>query len=652
MNMELYSVLKSNVNKKPLDIGCGSLTASIKENGTISTINAYHPTKGYLTLSSLETFSNGLWYDSEYVRAYRKRIAGFGEGNRAHGFGFSHNREIQDWHSGYTPEGKLVITYKIDQLNLAITFEAIDASGRATVVQSIEIKNNSTMEQTLPFQIGGIYNLNRCSYGQLTEGGPIQMPEQINDLEIQGNRMSLRNPSLPAQVVMTILEDGQPFDLGTEKRTSNEPIKQLSEYQWKIAPSEVKQLLITYTINTEGEALNDAEWGNDAIFLHLKDISMVDEPLCFIDTSWSHYVIRRNVAYILNCCSVPVQDEQVCVITDHQLLPLSWNRDSYYMMRLLIDVDEHEGILTQAERSKVRETIKGHLLWMFMTAERPSGYWGRAYLTNGYCKDDVYQLDQQCYPLLELCEYYEWTNDKETVVRLLPYLEDTIQEIMKIRHEQYWLFRTGETPADDKVDYPYHFSSQILMWQTLRKLDALNKEIPFTTQKLHEWVQQVQTDCFDHFTIESEGKRMFAYLVDLQGNHTTYHDANDLPTVLAPIWGFCDADDSRWINTMEFAFSTRNIGGYYEGIYGGLGSIHTPHPWPLGDAQQLIYSALINDQDQYTLVIQKLKQLCQWDGLYSEAVHEQSGEVASRHWFSWPGAFISQALLLNKQSNI
>ncbi|NOU99801.1 glycoside hydrolase family 125 protein [Paenibacillus planticolens] len=647
--MKLYSVLKSNENKKPLDIGCGSLTASIKENGTISTMNAFHPMKGYLTLSSLDAFPNDLWYDSEYVRSYRKRIAGRGEGNGTQGFGFFHNREIEDWQGGYTPEGMLVITYKLDQLKVAMTFEAVDNGGRLSLIQNIEVKNGSSMDETFHFQLGGTYNLNRCSYGQLTEGGPIPMPEQINDLELQGHRMSLSNPSLPAQVVMSVRENGRPLEMGANKQKASEPIQYFSEHQWQFTPSEVKQLRITYTMNTAGDDVG--EWDNGLIS-ERKGISVVDEPLHFIDTSWSHYVIRRNLAYILNCCSVPVGGEQVCVITDHQLLPLSWNRDSYYMMKLLIDADAHEGILTQTEKSKVMATLKGHLLWMFMTAERPSGYWGRAYLTNGYCKDDVYQLDQQCYPLLELCEYYEWTKDRETVVRLLPYLEETIQEMMKSRHEKYWLFRTGETPADDKVDYPYHFSSQILMWRTLQKLDDLNKEIPFTTLKLHEWVRQVHTDCLDHFTIESKGKRMFAYLVDLQGNHTTYHDANDLPTILAPIWGFCDADDARWMNTMEFAFSTRNIGGYYEGVYGGLGSIHTPHPWPLGDAQQLIYSGIVNDQDQYALVIKKLQQLCQWDGLFSEAVHEMSGEVASRHWFSWPGAFISQALLLNKQSGI
>jgi uncharacterized protein len=53
-------------------------------------------------------------------------------------------------------------------------------------------------------------------------------------------------------------------------------------------------------------------------------------------------------------------------------------------------------------------------------------------------------------------------------------------------------------------------------------------------------------------------------------------------TALAPLLGFCGADDPIWRATMRFAFSDRNS-AYCPGRFGGLGSRHTPGTWTLGD---------------------------------------------------------------------
>jgi meiotically up-regulated gene 157 (Mug157) protein len=107
----------------------------------------------------------------------------------------------------------------------------------------------------------------------------------------------------------------------------------------------------------------------------------------------------------------------------------------------------------------------------------------------------------------------------------------------------------------------------------------------------------------------------------------------------------CDSNDPVWRHTMEFAFTSANEGGFYDGAYAGLGSVHTPHPWPLGDAQELLFRWLSQDEARRDNVLAKLLRIVQWDGLFSEAVNENTGVVESRHWFSWPGAFISTVLI-------
>jgi hypothetical protein len=45
-------------------------------------------------------------------------------------------------------------------------------------------------------------------------------------------------------------------------------------------------------------------------------------------SSLEHFIIRRNMDYILGCLAVPVSNEHVALMTDHVALPLGWNRDN------------------------------------------------------------------------------------------------------------------------------------------------------------------------------------------------------------------------------------------------------------------------------------------------------------------------------------
>ena len=118
-------------------------------------------------------------------------------------------------------------------------------------------------------------------------------------------------------------------------------------------------------------------------------------------------VIRRGLSYGL-MLAVPV-GETCCILTDHMLLPLSWNRDAYYVASALL-----------RWRAELADVVRRHLLWMFEVAERREGAWGRCYLANGRIKDAAFQLDQQLFPLLELVEYVQHTGDTVTWERLRP----------------------------------------------------------------------------------------------------------------------------------------------------------------------------------------------------------------------------------------
>lgn len=634
-------------NKKPLDLGCGRLSASISTNGDILSLNGYHPQVGFVTLAPIAQFPNDQFYNSDFVRQYRSRLIDLFN-TQGRSFGLRIQGEVQDqaWH--LVERSAPFLRSTLGALVVSSLFLALDVDHYAVLINQVEIHNTGEEEAVFDYDFGGTLSMNRTSYGQITEAGPIPMPPAENALVVRGNHLTVKNRHLPARADIFLFKDSQPLLLSATAKTAASPIDYTYAGKILLAKGETCLLSIVYAL-TSGEQepfIPDSalvgEWIERAKASLPKWKTRHEETADFI--------IQRNIDYILSCCVIPTTDEHTCIVTDHQILPLSWNRDIYYMIQLLFAAERQvahliEDAQQQAWREKVQHVLKGHLLWTFEIAERPHRYWGRAYLTTGYCKDEVFQLDQQCYPLLELCDYVARFHDASLVKRVQSQLNDILMMLLEHRHEQKYLFMTKETPADDHVAHPYHFSSHVLLWWTFHQLAHLNSSVPFTTIDLESWAEQVRRDCLEVFPTSYMGKTIFAYLTDLQEHYQLYHDANDLPTLYAPLWGFCRSDDQVWQQTIQFALSTHNVGGFYPGAFGGIGSVHAPHPWPLGDGQELLYARIQHDSERYEQVLQKLTRIVQWDGLFSESIDAKTGQVATRHWFSWPGAFVSTILL-------
>lgn len=634
-------------NKKPVDLGCGRLSASVSADGQLLSINTYHPQVGFITLTPIEQFPDTQFYQPAFVRDYRRRLIDLAE-QPGHGFGLRVRGEAWRPTLHLLENSAPLMRYHVGTLEITSLFLAGESENFNHLIQQIEISNTGETTAIFPYEFGGTWSLNRCSYAELTEDGPLPMPPLENALEVRANHLSLVNGNLRARADVFLFDNGSPLPLSPARKTVAEPVRYAHHGEIHLKKGEKRELSLVYVLAPSLEeppsiaASQIEEWSYkaQAALFHWKPWE--DETAAFI--------VQRNINYILSCCAVPITDEHICVITDHQLLPLAWNRDAYYMIRLLLAAEQQSERVVEASwqplwREKIQRVSKGHLLWLFETAERPHRYWGRAYLATGYCKDEVLELDEQCYPLLELCEYCNQFGDESLFRRVAPQVNEVLDMLLEHKAEQAWLFRTMETPADDLVKYPYHFSSQIVLWWTLKQLASLQESIPFTTHDLATWAENVRQACLAAFRTEWKGKPVFAYLTDLQGNYQLYCDANDLPTIYAPIWEFCHLHDETWHQTLQFGLSTSNIGGFYPGVFGGLGSVHTSHPWPLGDVQELLYAQMLGDQEHWQRVWQKLRQIVQWDGLFSEAINEATGQVESRHWFSWPGAFLSTVLL-------
>lgn len=323
-------------------------------------------------------------------------------------------------------------------------------------------------------------------------------------------------------------------------------------------------------------------------------------------------------AYVLDCTAVAVGPHEVCLLTDHRILPLSWTRDAYHQAALLL-----------AGGGCGIDVVGDHLRWLWGRCERPGGLWMRSHHATGAVKDPVFQADQQLYPLLELCDYRDATGELPR-----PPGGGDRERWWRVQVDELWaalpvddgLVPTDENPADDRAALPYALSSQILRWQAAARLGLASDPVR------------------GRFTVDGPFGRQWAYEIDGRGAHRFYHDANDLPTALAPLVGFCAPCDPTWCTTMRFAFSHHNA-AYRPGAYGGLGSLHTPGTWTLGDVQEWVVASVLGDAPRATRALERLLAVAGDGGLLPEAYDARTGRAPIRRWFAWPGASLGWLLL-------
>ncbi|MBX3062165.1 MAG: glycoside hydrolase family 125 protein [Anaerolineae bacterium] len=599
------SISLTGQRRKPLDFsdfcadGGLGINGSLDHVGRIIALNNYHPKHGYVTFTSALPFTEADRYDSASVRRYRADLASLD------GIGYTFNLPTRETElellEGVVPRHRLIFA---DNSDASCTTFAL-AGG---VIQIWETQH------IMPRWTGRV-SIQRCAYTQITEGGPLTPVSAKTSIMFQDGILIVHNADLPHAVAIAAFppqklliqeQDGDPINLSISGQVG-------------------RSVLIYGLGETPDEAIAQVQR-----LSQLDAYAVLEHQLRQWRQRWhdipDSLILRRGLSYSL-ALGIPV-GAGVCLFTDHMLLPLSWNRDAYYMALALLH--GHQNTHT---------VVRRHLIWMFEQADRLDGAWGRCYLANGRIKDAAFQLDQQLFPLLELADYVLETDDQSTLERLRPHIRPLIESLLARRYptSSGLLLPTDETPADDPIHFPYHLSSHLLLWRVFNRLHQLDGD-----PQWESLAKETQHSIQRYFVAEHEGVLMFAYATDGQGQYHFYHDANDLPLVLAPLWGLIDSADPVWRETLKFAFSERNMGGYYAGH---LGSVHTRAPWALGDLQALIAADLMNDEVSVARAWNNLKRAAQWDGALPEGYEADSGTVLSRHWFAWPGAAVAWYLL-------
>ena len=570
---------------KPLDVGNGIVSGTLTPGGRWLSLGIAHPVHGRVELTTMDPFT-GSRFDQSEVRAYRESLTD--PKRPSFGFDLLDAAPSVVWLAEDSFPSAIV-----DRPEAHLESTVVAPAGRSGAIQIVRIK--AKVEIRGPTWTSTM-RLGRAEYTQLTAGGAL--PDAHSH-----NRISMHQRSDWPDSLFLV-----------EDRSLGAAATIAATYAEIGAGSEATAILVVALGLEPMATMTEAhELARDAETLLAQDLKERRQLWTGLDLDGpTAHPLRRGVSYAIDCAASRTGDA-TAVLADHQILPLVWTRDAYYVCRALLAVG--------AGDPRTISPVEGFIRWTFDVAERVDGWWPRASLASGKAKDPAFQLDQQLWPLVLIADHARLTGDASLRERYTASCADVIDRLLAAR-EPFGLIATAETPADDPLVQPFHLSSHVLLWRALAAFDhAAAREVRDATQR--------------HFA--SEGRFAYAVAGPDGANARHYHDANDLPTVFAPGWGFCPVDDPRWRATMDFAWSIANQ-GYFAGTLAGLGSVHTPHPWPLGDLQEIVVARATRDPAREQRAKERLTRVETWDGMLPEAYDETSGVVASRHWFAWPAA--------------
>jgi hypothetical protein len=607
---------------KPVDVGTGWQTASFGRDGRWLSLGAAHDRHGYVELSNAPEFDESRRGDPAYVRRHRAGLAEpssaflvaepapggtapmlvLGDGG-PHWFGRDGTHDVTCTRSD---DGRW-----------------IEQRHRLTASSSRPV------ELTLEFH-GGV---RRASFAEITEVAP---PPPVASTSIQrcsGTTLVVIAAELDTTVTIEVLAGGdsdgwRPRDHGARLRATADRLLDVVVRARLAVGDEDQDLARGGRAATIGIGMPDLPAtvptdGSPGLLIPAHAVGVLQR------------IAAGAVRYTLGCCVCRVAPGEAAILTDHRLLPLSWTRDAYFQALLLLAARE-------AVPAAI-DTVADHLRWLWRRARQPAVGWLRAHYANGAVKDPVQQADQQLYPVLELVDFRRlvgrWPRPPTSDGTGERWWGDQVAACWQRlpRHAATGMLASTETPADDPLDLPALLSTQILWWYTSGWLASFADEIGLDRERFVIDAERVRTSVQTVFTADGPFGPMWAYAADGNRTGAPYADANDLPTALGPLWGFCRADDPQWVGTMRFAFSPDNP-GYAPGEFGGLGSRHTAGTWPLGDLQEWIAASLLGEPVRAGEVLQRIERVAAPDGMLPEAYDPHTAMWRARHWFAWPGA--------------
>jgi uncharacterized protein len=609
---------------KPLDVGNGRVCASFATDGAWLSLGCAHPRHGFVELTGAPAFDEAWRGRADAVRRYRRELA-LG-GHAAVRFTGAAPEVLPDPHPPGRPR------WSGEDRAGSRTAEAWAPADHPSVVQRhVWRAGLDRRPRRLALVVSG--RIQRPPFAEITEVSPLPPLPCRATTTAEGTVLQVVEPVLPAVVRLSVAVAG-----GVTEGWRVDADAARLPLSWDPRREPTLEVEVTCALAPDtppvpgGRRAGSTATGAGPLSTRLHVPSRLRPALASL--------IDGVLGYVLGCTALGVAPGERCILTDHRLLQLSWTRDAYYQALLLLAARRIE--------PRALTVVAEHLHWLWVGCDRANG-WARSHLPNGAVKDRAFQADQQLYPVLELLDYRElagawpesppgragWGELVAEAWRALPI------------DPELGLLTSEENPADDPASLPYLLSTQILLWHTATRLRGHAGELrldALDAPALAGAADTMRAAIRDRFSCPGPFGTQWAYETDGRGRCRRYHDANDLPTALAPLWGLCPPEDPEWSATMRFAFDRANP-GWSPGRWGGLGSAHTPGSWPLGDVQEWVVASLLGETGRAGRVLERLLAVAAPDGLLPETYDSGTGAWLARHWFAWPSAALAALAL-------
>ncbi len=245
--------------------------------------------------------------------------------NGKRGFGLRLESAAQGLEVDLDGLGRASIDHHTDEGFAITTLLRISESGEVT--QSLEIRSQLDSVSHVNFTMDFGISVNRASYGQLTEGGPIPIPKSENKISTTSDQQgfSITNAPLGAHLDGYLEGDGQRIDMERaiqEQTFIDSPVTGRYSGSLEVPPRGVRSLTAKFILQP-GVVPHSGEEIRLPQRMGLPKLQGSPEAT-------GRFIVRRNLEYILGNCAVPVppSKQAVCLLTDHVALPLGWMRDN------------------------------------------------------------------------------------------------------------------------------------------------------------------------------------------------------------------------------------------------------------------------------------------------------------------------------------
>ncbi|MGI6284017.1 glycoside hydrolase family 125 protein [Caproicibacterium lactatifermentans] len=277
------------------------------------------------------------------------------------------------------------------------------------------------------------------------------------------------------------------------------------------------------------------------------------------------------------------------------------------------------------------------LLYVFGRQQRNFGIHSR--YIDGTVLEPGFELDELMAPVLALERYVDSTGDRSILKK--PDVRDGVSRILdclkKHRHAAVALYNTFLQPTDDEHVYPYLTYDNVLVWKGMRALAHLYPDY----RELEQTAQKIKSAIEMYCVKEENGKRFYAWSVDLNGNYDIY-DEPPGSLQLLPYIGFCTVDDEVYQNTVNMIRSPRYQYSFSESRFAEIGCPHAPHPWILSVANSLLCGRAAH-------CAKFLHDVKMDDLIACESVDENTGECTTGAAFATCAGFLCHAMKESKE---